>query len=67
MREWRPTSTRSLPQAEAAPRSQAACQRPDPARRPLYTCTGTADDRRKGAQEEKKSLYYIPSIRDNTK
>ena len=56
MREWRPTSTRSSPQAEAAPCSQAACQRPDSARRPLYSCTGTAVDRRKGARKKKDIL-----------
>ena len=54
MRERRPTSTRSSPQAQAAPCSQAACRRPDPARRPLHSCTGTAGDRRKGAREKKK-------------
>ena len=53
-RERCPTSTRSSPQAEAAPCSQAACQRPDPARRPLYSCTGIADDRRKGARKKTK-------------
>ena len=66
MRERRPTSTRSSPQAQAAPCSQAACRRPDPARRPLHSCTGTAGDRRKGAREkkEKESEYIQPHHRE---
>ena len=60
MRERRPTSTRSSPQAQAAPCSQAACRRPDPARRPLHSCTGTAGDRRKGAREKKKKKLLQP-------
>ena len=45
--------------AEAAPCSQAACQRPDSARRPLYSCTGTAVDRRKGARKKKNLISDV--------
>ena len=39
-------------------KSTSAVQaRPDPARRPLYSCTGTADVRQKGARKKKKSAF----------